>query len=615
MKTYRVATVDLSTGQCSERCFDESLTRAYLGGGLGAYVLCQETTADIEPLADESVVCVLNGLLTGTGVPGGPKLSFRARSPLTGIWGESTVGGHWPTHLRHTGFDGLIIRGRSDSPVVIRLEEDGAHLDDAGSLWGMDTFDASDQLAQQYPDYAMACIGPAGERCLPISSVIVDGRIARAAGRGGLGAVLGSKMVKAVVAFGKKNYGIHDSKGLKALLKNDIKSVKENAARLKDYGTSGYVEAAEESGDLPIKNWKEGSWAAGAKKITAQTFFPKYLEKHHTCYACPLRCGKILKQEEGPYAGSVSHAPEYETLGGFGGCCLVDSAEAIMDANEYCNRTGIDTMSASSVIAFAMEAYERGVITTEDTGGKEILWGNREVVLGLLHDMVEGRGIGRLLASGVRHAAEVLGHGSDEYAVHVKGLEVAMHDPRAYTSMAASYAVANRGGDHLEGMSYLYERGLRIPGYGYQGDLEPGSNENKSELAHANMSYYALFNPLGLCKFISIGQTSPQMIVGWINKVTGWDMTVEELLECGERLTNIKRMYNLQRGVTGKDDTLPPRLLQPRPDGAAKGVVPDVAGMVCDIYQMRGWDEQGVPEPKTLERLDLTWVSAAVESP
>ena len=609
MKEYRVATIDLDSNTCGVRVFDESVTRAYLGGGLGAYMLSKETDAGVDALSGDSPVCILNGLLTGTGVPGGPKLSFCARSPLTGIWGESTVGGHWPTHLRATGFDGLIIRGISEHPVVIRLEEDGAHIDDAGDLWGQDTFDTADLLGEKYPKYAMACIGQGGENCLPIASAIIDGRVARAAGRGGLGAVLGSKKVKAVVAFGKKKIDIHDVKGLRNLLKVDSKSVKEHADRLKPYGTSGYVQAAEECGDLPIKNWKEGSWAEGAEKITAQTFFPKYFEKHHTCYACPIKCSKILMQGEGKYAGSASHAPEYETLGGFGGCCLVDSAEAIMDMNEYCNRAGIDTMSASSAIAFAMEAFERGIITVEDNGGKQIRWGNRDDVMNLLEDMVEGRDIGRLLSHGVRYAAAVLGKGSEEFAVHVKGLEVAMHDPRAYTSMAPTYAVANRGGDHLEGMTYLYERGLRIPGYGYHGELEPGSDENKSELAHVSMNYYALFNPLGLCKFISIGQTTPEMIVGWINLVTGWDMTVDELMEASERLTNIKRLYNMHRGVTHEDDILPPRLMQPRPSGAAKGVVPGVAEMVQEIYQKRGWDERGVPTPETLDRLGLEWAA------
>ena len=609
MKEYNVATIDLSSGECGRKVFDEAVTRAYVGGGLGAYFLCKETGPEVDALAPESPVCILNGLLTGTGVPGGPKLSFCARSPLTGIWGESTVGGHWPTKLRATGFDGLIIRGASDHPVVIRLEEDGAHIDDAGDLWGQDTFEAADTLTERYPNYSMACIGQGGERCLPIASAIIDGRVARAAGRGGLGAVLGSKKVKAVVAFGKKKIDIHDVKALRNLLKVDSKSVKEHAGRLKPYGTSGYVQAAEESGDLPIKNWKEGNWAEGAEKITAQTFFPKYLDKHHTCYACPISCSKMLKQGEGKYEGSVSHAPEYETLGGFGGCCLVDSAEAIMDMNEYCNRTGIDTMSASSAIAFAMEAYERGIITKEENGGKEIRWGNSADVLAVLEDMVEGRDMAKLLSHGVRYSAKVLGKGSEEFAVHVKGLEVAMHDPRAYTSMAPSYAVANRGGDHLEGMTYLYERGLRIPGYGIQGELTVGSDERKAELAYVSMKYYALFNPLGLCKFISVGLTTPQMIVEWINVVTGWDMTVDELLETSDRLTNIKRLYNLQRGVTHEDDVLPPRLLEPRPSGGAKGVVPGVADMVQDVYRMRGWDEFGVPTPETLDRLDLDWVA------
>ena len=605
MKEYKVATLDLTNKACGQKTFCDELTRAYLGGALAVDVLNRETNHEIQALDPQSVVCLFAGLLVGTAVPGASKLTFYARSPLTGIWGESTVGGHWPAKLRRSGFDGIIIRGKASAPVVIRLHEDGAHIDPAGDLWGKETFETSDILQQRYPGFATACIGPAGERRLPISSVITDGRVARAAGRGGLGAVMGSKMVKAVVVSGGKKVEINDRTALMSLLKKDVKTIAENAARLRDFGTSGGVARAEQTGDMPLKNWKMGTWREGAEKITAQSFFPKYLERHHTCHACPIRCGKLLRQQTGPFAGSVSHAPEYETIGGFGGCCLVDSAEAIMNANEFCNRSGIDTISASAVIAFAMEAFERRIITEKDTGGRKILWGDGRILLSLLEDMVKQRRIGALLARGVRQAAKALGRGAEEFAVHVKGLELPMHDPRAYPSMAASYAVANRGGDHLEAMSYMHEKGLRIPGYGYQGELDPRSHEHKAQVAYENMNYYAVFNALGLCKFISIGKATPRMIAGWVSSVTGWDVTTDELLSTGQRLLNAKRIYNLRRGVTWKDDVLPPRLLQPRPDGCAQGIVPDVATMVKEIYRMRGWDRYGVPKRETLQRLGL----------
>ena len=607
MKEYRVATVNLNEKVCGEEIFDENLTRAYMGGGLGVYILSKETTPATDALAPESLLCLLDGLLVATGAPAASKLTFYARSPLTGIWGESTVGGHWPAKLRTTGFDGIIIRGRAEIPVLIRLEEDGAHIDPAEELWGKDTFETSDVLSERYPKYAVACIGPAGERCLPIASITADGRIARTAGRGGFGAIMGSKQVKAIIAFGKKRVEIQDRAGLRELLKNDVKSIAKNAERLREFGTAGGVLQAEMTSDMPLKNWQLGRWEEGANKITAQSFFPKYLEKHHTCHSCPIRCGKLLRQKSGVFAGSISHAPEYETLGGFGGCCLVDSPEAIMNANEYCNRNGIDTISASAAIAFAMEAFEKKIITEEDTGGKKVRWGDGKILLSLLEDMVEQRGVGRLLSKGVRHASRVLGKGSSEFAVHVKGLEIAMHDPRAYPSMAVSYALGSRGGDHLEGMSYMYEKGLRIPGYGYQGELEPRSHEHKAQLAHENISYYATFNALGLCKFISIGKASLEMISRWVSKVTGWNVDQNELLTAGHRLINAKRLYNLERGVTCNDDILPPRLMQPRPEGcAAEGIVPDVETMVKAIYEVRGWDENGVPKPETLKKLGLT---------
>ena len=245
MTEYRVAQVDLTSGSCGQHLFAEQLTRNYLGGGLAVDVLTKETSASTTALDADSVVCLFAGLLVGTGAMGASKLTLYARSPLTGIWGESTVGGHWPAKLRATGFDGIIIRGKSDVPVVIRLEADGAHIDPAEEMWGKDTFATSDILQRRYPNYAVACIGPAGERCLPISSVITDGRVARAAGRGGLGAVLGSKMIKAVVAFGDRKVPIEDRAGLRRLLRNDARIIAENAARLREFGTSGGVAGAE----------------------------------------------------------------------------------------------------------------------------------------------------------------------------------------------------------------------------------------------------------------------------------------------------------------------------------------------------------------------------------
>ncbi len=609
MNRYRIATIDLNSRTCTEKTFTEDLTRTYMGGGLGVYILNEQTSPRTEALAPESVLCLLDGLLVNTGAPAASKLTFYARSPLTGIWGESTVGGHWPAKLRTTGFDGIVIRGRAERPVLIRLEEDGAHIDSAEDTWGKDSFETSQILNIRYPKYAVACIGPAGERCLPIAAIMTDGRIARAAGRGGLGAVMGSKYVKAVIAFGKKRLEVHDRAGFRQLLKIDVKSIAENAERLRKFGTAGGVLGAEATGDMPLKNWQIRHWREGARKITAQTFFPEYLEKHHTCHSCPIRCGKILRQKSGVFAGSVSHAPEYETLAGFGGCCLIDSPQAIIDANEYCNRNGIDTISASAAIAFAMEAFEKHIITGKDTGGKEIHWGDGDIVFKLLEDMVAQRGLGKLLSKGVRYASTVLGKSSSDFAVHVKGLEPAMHDPRAFPSMAASYALGSRGADHLEGMSYMYEKGLRIPGYGYQGELDPQSQEHKAQIAHENISYYSVFNALGLCKFISIGKASLEMIAEWVSKVTGWDVDQDELLTVGSRLTNMKRMYNLARGITSADDILPLRLMQPRGgDCADDGVVPDVKTMVKAIYRMRGWNDNGVPKPETLEKLGIARV-------
>ena len=607
MNTFRVATIDLDAGTCGEERFDEALMRAYLGGGLGVEVLRTRTCPDTDALAPDSVLCILNGLLVGTGVPAASKLTFYARSPLTGIWGESTVGGHWPAILRTTGFDGLIIRGGSAKPVVIRLEEDGAHLDAADTLWGKDTFETFDRIREVHREYAVACIGPAGEMCVPMASIMADGRIARAAGRGGLGAVLGSKRVKAVIAHGSLKVAIEDREGLRDSIGRHVRTITQHAERLREFGTAGGVAGAELAGDLPIKNWQLRRWKDGAGQTTAQSFFPEHLDRHHTCHSCPIRCGKILRQRGGRFDGSVSHGPEYETVAGFGACCLVDDHDVIMAANEYCNRNGIDTISSSAAIAFAMEAFEKGLISADDAGGKAIRWGDGETVLRLLEEIATRTGLGALLGQGVRHAASVLGADSDEFAVHIKGMEIPLHDPRAFPSMAVSYALAARGGDHLEGMSYMYEKGLRLPGYGYQGELVPSSLEHKVRVAHENVDYYAVFNALGLCKFLSIGKTTLDMIAEWVGGVTGWGITRDELLTTGRRLTTAKRLYNLARGVTAADDILPPRLMKLRGgDQPDEGIVPDTATMIGEEYQLRGWDANGVPTAETLEALGLS---------
>ena len=600
--------VDLNTGAFKDSLIPEAFYRAYLGGsGLAAHLLYDELDPAIDPLDPANPMMVITGLLTGTVVPTACKVSVCGRSPLTGIWGEATGGGHWPTHLRLTGYDGIIFRGRAKGPVYLLLDGAQVALHSADELWGQDTFTVNDRLKERHGrNVHVASIGVAGEKLVRFAGLMLDGRNARSAARSGLGALMGSKNLKAIVVRGSSRLSIFDDQGIKDEVRAKNPFIRKNAAGLRNFGTGGGVEAVEFWGDLPIKNWQLGSWKEGASKICAQTYLPKTLDRHYSCASCPIRCSKRVKLEEGPYAGVRSNVPQYETLAGFGSNLLCDDPDVIMAANEYCNLVGMDTISASGVVAFALEAYERGILNAEDTGGLALDWSKGESIMGLLELIAERRLVGDLLAEGVALAAARLGQNSEEFAIHTKGMEYALHDPRAFTSMAVHYATANRGACHLDGLTYFLGRGIPLEDMGYTAPQDPGSNDGKAQITYDMQNFLEVFNPLGLCKFLFLGRIGPKSIAQWLSRITGWEIDQEELLKLGERLVNLKRMYNVKLGVSRKDDVLPPRLAaQARPDGRSAGQLPHLGKMLHEYYQLRGWDPEGVPTVETLKRLGL----------
>jgi aldehyde:ferredoxin oxidoreductase len=419
---------------------------------------------------------------------------------------------------------------------------------------------------------------------------------------------MGSKNLKAIVTHGKRRIELKDKAGLQQLLKEDVAALKKGAAGLTAYGTPGGVEAVEFTGDLPIKNWQLGSYKEGASKIAGQTNLPKYLDSHHTCHACPIRCAKTIRITEGPYGEISGHQPEYETIAGFGANCLNDNWEVIAAANDKCNRYGLDTISTSAAVAFAMEAYENGAIKKADVDGLEITWGSSKAILKLIDLIGQRNGLGDVLAEGTRRAAQKLGGLASEYVVDAKGMEIAFHDPRAFTSMAVNYATANRGGCHLEGLTYFIGRGIPLADMGYTEPPDPHVSEGKARLCYDLQNYMSVFNPLGLCKFLFIGRAGPKMIASWVEKVTGWEMDQDRLIALGERIFDLKRMYNFRLGISRKDDSLPPRMLaEPKPDGKAAGVVPDLGRMLSEYYKLRGWSKEGIPTHEKLRRSGLEW--------
>lgn len=602
----KILEVDLSSGKISERVVKEDLLKKFLGGsGLAAKILYDEADLSLDPFDPKNPLIFMAGLLTGTGIPGCVKLCVCSKSPLTGIWGEATVGGHWPPEFRFTGYSGIIITGKASSPVYLWVTEGGAEIRPAEGVWGLDTFETDEKLRAETDEKAkVAAIGIAGEKLSRIASIVFDGRNARNAGRCGMGAVMGSKNLKAIVVRGTKRPEVANKEGLVAAIKEDVPAIMKYAEAFGKFGTAGGVGVVEHFGDLPIKNWQLGSWEEPAKKVGGQAMQPKWLEKHYSCLGCPVRCGKIYKV---PERGLHGHAPEYETIAGFGPMCLNEEPLDIIEANELCNKYGLDTISASSCVAFAIEAYEKGLVSKDDIGF-ELKWGDGRAMVEMVHLIAKREKLGKLLAEGVVRAAKELGPKAEEFAVHTKGLEYPYHDPRAHLSMAPNYATATRGADHLEALSYFLDRGVLMPDLGYTTPPHPREPEGKEKIAVDMQNYVGgVYNSLGLCKFyFAAGRVGPKMIARWINLVTGWNFTMDDLMRTGERIFNLKRLYNARLGISRKDDVLPPRLATlARPDGMAAGVLPPMDKMLPEYYKLRGWSEQGIPTEEKAKELGL----------
>ncbi|MGQ9632097.1 MAG: aldehyde ferredoxin oxidoreductase family protein [bacterium] len=608
-RDMRALEVDLSSGEIGERHIGEEALRKFLGGsGIGALVLYKETEPSSFPLAPESPLIVMNGLLTGTPVPTACKTAFCAKSPLTGIWGESIAGGIWGAELSRTSYDGLIIKGRSARPVYIKIDDEKVGIEDAEGIWGKDTYETNEIIkARAGKNFKVACIGPAGERLSKLASIILDaGEDTRAAGRGGLGAVMGSKNLKAIAVRGTGKPYVADKRSLLKSTRDSNPRVRALAQRLHDFGTAGGVESCEMSGDLPIKNFRLGEWREGARKTSGQAIVAQILDRHRACFSCPIRCTKIVRIDQGRYGKVWGAGIEYETTASFGACCLNEDLESIAMANHLCNTYGLDTISTGVTVAFAMEAFEKGIITARDTDGVDLTWGNGDAVVAMVHKIGRREGIGEILAGGVREAARALGRNSEEFAMHTKGLEIPLHDPRAYTSMALTYATASRGACHLDSLSYMIEGGVALKELGYTGPTDFHSSEGKARIAFDTQNLMSAYNALGLCKFLLRGQIGPEKLAEWTNYVTGWDMTMKDIMLCGERIYNLKRLYNVRLGISRKDDTLPPRLLTlDRKTGGAAGSLPHLGKMLGEYYELRGWTEDGIPTREKLEELGL----------
>jgi aldehyde:ferredoxin oxidoreductase len=607
----RILDIDLESRKIETIDFPEAAKKQYLGGsGLAAWYLNKETDpANIDPLGPENRFVLLTGPLCGTPVYSSSRYEVCAKAPLTGVWGEANSGGKIARDLKSAGYDGVILRNIADGPIQVVIGEDRVEIVSAGELAGKDTAEMGSLLKSQHGDKVnFVGIGPSGEKMIPIAAVMNDGADGRAAGRGGLGAVLGSKNVKAiVVSAGNQKTPIHDREALMASLKEHAKNMKELTEGLREFGTPGVVTPNEESGDLPIKNWAKGSWAEGAQKISGPTMNRTILTKNYYCGQCSIGCGRVVKNEQGPYAVAEGPGPEYETLAMLGSNCLVDNLEAIAKANELCNLYGLDTIAAGAVIAFGMEAYDRGLITKRDTDGIELTWGNADAMIEMLKAIGEASGFGQILGQGVRKAASIIGGNSEEFACHVKGMELPAHDPRARFSNVLGYTTSNRGACHLNVFGMDFESGLVPPqGLGYDKDQDPYEVEGKAAFSVKMQDLMSVFDSLTVCKFILFGGVGVPALAHWVNCITGWDFDVDSLLKAGARAFTVKRLYNNRLGISRKDDILPPRIANfPRDDGGSKDRIPPQGQLLNDYYTLRKWTEFGEPSAESLKELGI----------
>jgi aldehyde:ferredoxin oxidoreductase len=600
--------VDLTARHWGVEMIDEDVVQEYLlGSGLAARIFFEEVDPNLEALDPASPLIFMTGLLTGTIVPTPARSVVCGRSPLTGIWNETNFGGYWGAELKFAGYDGMIVTGKAEKPVYLWIHDDEVEIHPADELWGLETYETFERVRQTTdPKARVSCIGPAGEKGVRLAGIAFGGRDTRMAGRGGMGMVMGSKNLKAIAVRGHKRPQYHDQEGLRAFVRQTNTWIKENSMGMSRFGTGGGVPATEKYGDLPLKNWQEGSWEKGAAATSGQKIAETIFLKHYRCYGCPIGCGKDVRLEKGPHAGDTSHGPEYETLAAFGGLLLNDDLDTIAAANDLCNRYGLDTISVGAVVAVAMEAYEKGLLTATEAGGLDLSWGNGETLVQLVEQIGRKEGLGARLGEGsVRLAAE-LGPEAAEFVIAVKGLGIAMHDPRGFVSMAANYATANRGGCHLEALSYWNGYGVPIPDLGYPEALDRFSNEVGGKMAYDFQNYMSVYNALGLCKFLPKGGVGPETVVGYVNRAMGWQWTADDLLRMGEKLFNLKRMINVRYGIGCKDDILPPRLMTlARPSGSAAGVLPDMDRLLSDYYELRGWNPDGSPGEERLAELGL----------
>ncbi|MDP1991785.1 MAG: aldehyde ferredoxin oxidoreductase family protein [Syntrophales bacterium] len=603
----RYLRVDLKEDRCSDFTINDSLLRQFIGGSaLGAKLYFDGYPLTADPLAPENPLFVMTGPMVGSGFPGTSRFAVCAKSPLTGIWGESACGGTFGPELKKAGYDGIVITGRTEKPVSLFIVEGEARLLDAADLWGRDTYETTDLLKKGDPGLKVLAIGPAGENLVRFAAIGNDK--GHFVGRTGLGAVMGSKRLKAICVRGSGKLEKADETRYREIHKAALLEIKESAlaGSLRAMGSDANMDIGMISGDVPVKNWSVGEDFDLSGALSGPTLSETYLTRAHACTHCPVACKRVVRVPDGPYRTEEGPGPEYETCGTFGTMIMNRDLAGVIKANELCNRYGMDTISCGSAIAWAMELFEKGVLTAKDTDGLDLTWGNMAAVLELLPRIARREGFGGLLAEGSLAAARKVGGDAVDAVVHVKGLDLPMHDPRGFHGMGLAYMMSNRGACHLQHAVLATEQGMASwpQLFPMKDDYRGTTSEGKAELVFHSENYGILGNSLSICHYLT-DCLKPETIRDAFNAITGFGYSFADLMVCGARDWTFKRGINNLLGVTEKDDVLPKRIMTPLKEGAGAGSVPDMERLKKEYYALRGLDERGVPREEKLMELGL----------
>jgi aldehyde:ferredoxin oxidoreductase len=593
--------VNLTDGRSKTTTFDEDFAKAYIGGtGFGIKTLMDNQEPGIDPYDPGNPLIYAVGALTSTMVPCcGSKFGVFAKSPASNLLGEAYSTGRWGAELRHAGYDVVVIKGKASKPSYLWIDDQSVQVMDASHLWGTTTWDTEDMIRADLGDQLIrvSAIGQGGEKLVRTACLIND-RF-RAAGRTGLGAIAGSKNLKAVAVRGTQDVTVSEPDNLLELCRGLYEKAKGPAtSKYRGLGTAANVLTMNAQAALPTRNYQSATFE-GAETVSGEYLNEHFVTKIAGCTNCPCRCEHIAQVPEGPFKGAIARV-EYEPTMAFGPYCGVDRLDAVIKAIEYCNLYGVDAIGTGIIVGFGMECYEKGLISKEDTGGLELEFGNAEAMVEMTKKIALRENIGDLLAEGVERAAAKIGSGSEHFAMHIKGVEVTGYEIRGLKTCALGYAVSRRGADHQRHGSYGWDLGGKVDRFTV--------DKERGKLVMGDEDNYCIFDSMILCKFTR-ALWNFDLIAKTYSIATGIPMTGQEIQQVGERISNLARLYNIREGLTRKDDTLPPRVMKdPIPSGVAKGsfVSQEELDILLDgYYEARGWTKQGVPKKAKIKALGL----------